>query len=129
MYQSALHFLTPHPLFNEVQNAPRTLLESPQSAVAQAGEQLSKWSVDFDGKGDCLKATFEFTSHADAVQKITWLHDAQEICDHHTSFTLKDFSAIDITLVTHEPRWGVTSKDICMAKLIQCYFTKGQLSE
>ncbi|MEN9811204.1 MAG: hypothetical protein RLZZ488_2771 [Pseudomonadota bacterium] len=120
-------FSRPHALFLNVQNAPRTLIEDPKSALIASGGQLSAWKVERDQHGFCLQATFQFKDHGDAVNKMKWLHDAQEICDHHTSFTLRDFASVDILLVTHEPRWGVTEKDLTMAKLLQEYFLKGHL--
>ncbi|MEY3903500.1 MAG: hypothetical protein RL189_2806, partial [Pseudomonadota bacterium] len=120
-------FSRPHAMFLDIQKAPRTLIEDPKTALAAAGSQLSAWKVERDQHGFCLQATFQFKDHFDAVNKMKWLHDAQEICDHHTSFTLRDFAAVDVLLVTHEPRWGVTEKDLTMAKLLQEYFLKGQL--
>ena len=58
---------------------------------------------------------------------MNWLHDAQETADHHTSLILKDFATVEITLVTHEPRWGITQKDLAFAKAIQAFFTFGKL--
>lgn len=127
MRDTTLKFARPHKLFIDVQDAPRTLIENPNNTVADEGQELSAWKVEQDEHGFCLRASFSFANHAEAVEKIKWLHDAQEICDHHTSFTLKNFSTIDIELVTHEPRWGVTQKDLTMAKLLQCYFLKGSL--
>lgn len=120
-------FSRPHAMFLDVQKAPRSLIEDPESALTSAGSHLSAWKVKRDQHGYCLQATFQFKDHGDAVSKMKWLHDAQEICDHHTSFTLRDFSAVDVLLVTHEPRWGVTEKDLTMAELLQEYFLKGQL--
>lgn len=120
-------FALPHSLFKAVQDAPRTLIDHPHEALKLEAEQLSAWTVEEEGLGFCLKALFKFSSHEDAVNKLKWLHDAQEICDHHTSFDLRDFDSIEITLVTHEPRRGVTHKDLTMAKLLQTYFVKGQL--
>jgi glutathione S-transferase/pterin-4a-carbinolamine dehydratase len=127
MRETTLKFAHPHRLFKAVQEAPRSLIENPVAAVKAENEYLSAWAVEKDEHGFCLRATFKFNSHADAVSKVKWLHDAQEICDHHTSFTLRDFTSIEILLVTHEPRWGVTQKDLTMAKLLQTYFVKGQL--
>lgn len=127
MRETTLKFAHPHPLFVDVQTAPRDLIDNPQAAVNAAGELLSAWTVERDQHGYCLKMALSFKSHAEAVEKLKWLHDAQEICDHHTSFKVIDFTNIEITLVTHEPRWGVTQKDLTMAKLLQQYFTKGQL--
>ena len=127
MRESTLKFAHPHRLFKAVQDAPRSLIENPAEAVNAENENLSLWTVEKDKRGYCLKATFKFKSHSDAVNKVKWLHDAQEICDHHTSFTLRDFSTIEILLVTHEPRWGVTQKDLTMAKLLQTYFVIGKL--
>ncbi|NBW82679.1 hypothetical protein EBR21_13085, partial [bacterium] len=129
MRETTLRFAKPHPLFIEVQNAGRTLLEDPRPRVKDAGSTLSSWTVDRDAHGFCLSAKFNFKTHTEAVEKMKWLHDAQEICDHHTSFTLRDFTSIEITLVTHEPRWGVTEKDFAMAKLVQVYFSKGSLPQ
>ncbi|MEN9826059.1 MAG: hypothetical protein RI953_1804 [Pseudomonadota bacterium] len=129
MRETTLRFSKPHPLFIEVQSASRSLLEDPRPIVKDAGAALSSWSVDRDSHGFCLSSKFNFKTHAEAVEKLKWLHDAQEICDHHTSFTLRDFTSIEINLVTHEPRWGVTEKDFAMAKLIQVYFTKGSLPQ
>lgn len=129
MRETTLRFSKPHPLFIEVQSASRSLLEDPRPIVKDAGAALSSWSVDRDSQGFCLSSKFNFKTHAEAVEKLKWLHDAQEICDHHTSFTLRDFTSIEINLVTHEPRWGVTEKDFAMAKLIQVYFTKGSLPQ
>lgn len=127
MRDTTLKFARPHKLFLDVQNAPRTLIENPNNAVANESQDLSSWKVERDDHGYCLRASFSFASHTEAVEKIKWLHDAQEICDHHTSFQVKNFTTIDIELVTHEPRWGVTQKDLTMAKLLQCYFLKGSL--
>lgn len=127
MRSATLRFTQPHPLLQEVITAPRTLLENPEEQLKRAGEPLSFWSVRHDGQGYCLLAKFSFPNHNDAVTKTKWLHDAQETTDHHTSFTLRDFSTLEITLVTHEPRWGVTQKDLAFAKAIQTFFTLGKL--
>lgn len=124
--QSVLAFSTPHPLLAECIAAPRTLIDNPQADVSGTQNELSCWRVEHDGQGFCLKATFEFASHNDAVEKISWLHDAQETTDHHTSITLRDFQSADITLVTHEPHWGVTRKDLALAKAIQAHFNGTQ---
>ncbi|MFZ9519930.1 MAG: glutathione S-transferase N-terminal domain-containing protein [Silvanigrellaceae bacterium] len=129
MRETTLRFARPHALFIDVQNASRTLMDDPRPQVKNAGEALSSWSVDRDSHGFCLSATFNFKTHAEAVERMNWLHDAHEICDHHTSFLLRDFTSIEISLVTHEPRWGVTEKDFAMAKLIQAYFNKGSLTK
>ncbi|MEY4065568.1 MAG: hypothetical protein RIR26_1776 [Pseudomonadota bacterium] len=120
-------FLKPHALLADVIAAPRTLLENPQAEVKRCGDTLSAWSVHHDGQGYCLTTKFTFPDHNDAVNKMMWLHDAQETADHHTAFILKDFATLDITLVTHEPRWGVTQKDLAFAKAIQTFFTFGKL--
>lgn len=120
--QSVLAFSAPHPLLSDCFVAPRTLIDDPQAAVSSAQSELSCWRVEHDGKGFCLRATFEFATHSEAVRKITWLHDAQETTDHHTSITLRDFQSAEITLVTHEPDWGVTRKDLALAKAIQANF-------
>lgn len=127
MRETTLKFARPHQLFVDVQNAPRDLIENPQATVDAAGDSLSAWKVKRDQHGYCLQMNLTFKSHAEAVEKLKWLHDAQEICDHHTSFKVADFSKLELTLVTHEPRWGVTQKDLTMAKLLQQYFIKGQL--
>ena len=127
MRETTLKFAIPHPLFKAVQEAPRLLIENPEPVIKAFGDELSAWTVERDNNGYYLRAHFTFQTHSDAVSKIKWLHDAQEICDHHTSFVLRDFANLEITLVTHEPRWGVTQKDVTMAKLLQTYFIKGQL--
>lgn len=127
MRSAALRFTQPHRLLQEVITAPRTLLENPEEQLKIVGEPLSLWRVRHDGQGYCLSAKFLFSNHSDAVNKIRWLHDTQETTDHHTSFTLRDFSTLEITLVTHEPRWGVTQKDLALAKAIQTFFTLGKL--
>ncbi len=127
MRETTLKFAIPHSLFKAVQEAPRLLIENPEPVIKALGDELSAWTLERDQHGYCLRAHFTFPTHSDAVTKIKWLHDAQEICDHHTSFVLRDFTNLEITLVTHEPRWGVTQKDVTMAKLLQTYFIKGQL--
>ncbi len=116
-------FCLPDSLLSNCINAPRTLLKSQQSAVKDEDGSLSQWRVEHDGKGFCLKAKFEFKSHADAVAKLSWLHDAQETTDHHTSFSMHDFQYAEITMVTHEPQWGISEKDLALAKAIQSHFS------
>lgn len=127
MKLSALKFLTPHALLQDVIDAPRSLIEAPETAIAQAGKALSHWKVEKDAKGNCLRAKFKFASHSDALEKLIWLNDAQETTDHHTSLVMHDFQSLDIILVTHEPKWGITQKDFAFALALQAYFTEGQL--
>lgn len=124
---STQRFLNPHPLLQAVIDAPRELIENPTSYLADNKEKLSAWTLERDDQGFCLSAKFTFKDHADALNKLNWLHDAQETSDHHTSLIVRDFQSIEITLVTHEPRWGVTRKDLAMASAIQAYFTEGRL--
>lgn len=124
---SLSRFLNPHPLLQKVIDAPRTVIDNPTDVVSQAGSELSAWSVAHDGKGYCLKAQFNFNSHPDAVDKLNWLHNAQETSDHHTSFVMRDFQNAEIILVTHEPKWGISEKDLALARAIQTYFIQGKL--
>jgi len=126
--RSSLHrFLNPHPLLQGVIEAPRVVIENPEEVVSKAGDALSSWKIMHDGKGFCLKANFTLKSNSDAVEKLSWLHDAQETSDHHTSLVLRDFQNIEITLVTHEPKWGVSQKDLALARAIQTFFIQGKL--
>lgn len=124
---SLIRFLNPHPQLQAVIDAPRAIIEDPSSALIEAGSSMSKWTISHDGKGYCLKANFHFKAHGETVDKLTWLHNAQETSDHHTSITMRDFQDVEITLVTHEPRWGVSQKDLALARAIQTYFVEGKL--
>jgi len=125
--ETTRRFITPHPLLKSVIDAPRSLIGNPTNVLSAQSAALNEWTLEHDGQGQCLKAKFLFKNHSDAVNKLKWLHDTQETTDHHTSFILRDFAHIEITLVTHEPKWGVTEKDLALAKAIQAYFTEGQL--
>ena len=74
-----------------------------------------------------MKGHFRFKNHSEALSKLNWLHDAQETTDHHTSIVMRDFQESEIIMVTHEPKWGVTQKDVALAIAIQAFFTEGQL--
>lgn len=121
--KSVEDFASPSALLTECIKAPRTLLENQKSVVNENKDSLSQWRVEHDGQGFCLKATFRFKTHAEAVAQLNWLHDAQETTDHHTSITMHDFQRAEITMVTHEPRWGITEKDLALAKAIQQQFS------
>ena len=127
MRSTTLRFLTPHPLLQDAINAPRTLLENPKATLEAAGQKLSSWKIEHDGQGFCLKGHFRFKNHSEALSKLNWLHDAQETTDHHTSIVMRDFQESEIIMVTHEPKWGVTQKDVALAIAIQAFFTEGQL--
>lgn len=127
MRSAMLRFLTPHQLLLDAINAPRTLLDNPNSALEAAGQKLSSWKIEHDGQGFCLKGQFRFKTHAEAMSKLNWLNDAQETADHHTSIVMRDFQESDIILVTHEPKWGVTQKDVALAIAIQAFFNEGKL--
>ena len=127
MRSTTLRFLSPHQLLQDAINAPRTLLENPKATLDAAGQKLSSWKIEHDAQGFCLKGKFRFKNHADALSKLNWLHDAQETSDHHTSIVVRDFQESEIILVTHEPKWGVTQKDVALAIAIQAFFNEGQL--
>lgn len=124
---SLSRFLNPHPLLQAVIDAPRIVIDNPKERVSESGSELSFWNVEHDGKGFCMKAVFRFNSNSDAIQKLTWLHDSQETSDHHASVVMRDFQEAEITLVTHEPKWGISQKDVALARAIQTFFTRGKL--
>jgi glutathione S-transferase/pterin-4a-carbinolamine dehydratase len=121
--KSVEDFSTPSALLSDCISAPRTLLKDQKNAISNAADSLSLWKVEHDGKGFCLKTKLEFKSHAEAVAMLNWLHDAQETTDHHTSFSMHDFQYAEITMVTHEPEWGISEKDLALAKAIQHQFS------
>ena len=121
--KSVKDFSLPDELLSNCINAPRTLLKNQQTAVSDSGDSLSHWRVEHDGKGFCLKAKFDFKTHAEAIACLNWLHDAQETTDHHTSISMQDFQFAEITMVTHEPQWGISEKDLALAKAIQKHFS------
>ncbi|MEY2986532.1 MAG: hypothetical protein RJB13_53 [Pseudomonadota bacterium] len=120
---SVVNFSLPDTLLSNCINAPRTLLKNQQTAVSESNGSLTQWRVEHDGKGYCLKAKFDFKSHSEAVAFLSWLHDAQETTDHHTSISMYDFQFAEITMVTHEPQWGISEKDLALAKAIQNFFS------
>ena len=113
-----------------VQNASRHLVDGLEQRVAQlnsafvASHPRTKadtqpvWQLGSAARGAFLHARFKFADVNDAVAAVQVVAQIQESADHHTSFKFHDFATLDLTLCTHEPKWGVSEKDFAMASLL-----------
>lgn len=132
LVQAMKTFVLPEAGVQQVKDASRTLLapETLESRVQALNAQIPKatkglvslnspvWSIGHDSKGPFLHARFGFNAASDALDAIQTLAIVQETADHHTACRFENFSTLELTLCTHEPKWGITEKDFALASVL-----------
>jgi glutathione S-transferase/pterin-4a-carbinolamine dehydratase len=134
----ALHkWVTPTEGIQKVKKASRTLLPHPETALQQFNAEISHkgsgaielvgspgWQLKRAEKGPQLEAQFQFSHYDHALWAIRKLCDIQETSDHHTAFQLHDFRTLFVQICTHEPQWGVSEKDLELARCLTQTFSE-----
>jgi pterin-4a-carbinolamine dehydratase len=73
------------------------------------------WTLGHSANGDHLEATYAWKHWKMGIKVLSALLNLQEDSDHHSDFTLKQ-DLLDLKLCTHEPKWGISYKDIAFAE-------------
>lgn len=125
-------FMTPDPLILAVKKASRNLLENPVESIEKLNAHLATtargsktnalssplWSLGKTPRGPIMMAHFEFCDRPTALAAAGFICETEETTDHHANTQQEDFKRLKISICTHEPHWGITQKDIALARVL-----------
>lgn len=125
--QALIGFAFPSPDVEAIRSASRNLLDEDSrkaaalplaGAVQHEGIAFSGWRLEHDAKGPLLRASYRFPTPRRALDALEALHDMQDTADHHAASKLQDIATLELEICTHEPKWGLSGKDIALAHAI-----------
>jgi glutathione S-transferase len=127
-------FAEPEEAVRSIQRASRALVSNPEEQCAALNQHVATlsprtvrpegaantplWTLIQGEKGPHIHARFRLPTYNEMLQALELLTALQETTDHHTAFVLEGYHALDITLCTHEPVWGLSGKDFSMAQTL-----------
>lgn len=74
------------------------------------------WKQAQNTSGPFITCQIQFENDEQVLKAVSSLCELQESSNHHSSFTLNDFSTLTIEVCTHQPKWGVTEMDFAFAE-------------
>jgi len=117
-----------------VLKASRAILPNPEESCAALNQALASlkprniqpeeaspmplWKVMRTSKGPHIQARFRIPTYAETQVALETITALQETADHHTQFVIEGYHALDVSVCTHEPVWGLSEKDFTMAHVL-----------
>ncbi len=109
----------------KIKNAARSLIQNLDAALEQLNNNIKRpdnkkiiWTLNSNTQGPFISTKFKFDHYKQALAAIDILCDLQETSDHHTNFSLDNFSELKVEICTHQPKWGVTEMDLAFAEVL-----------
>ncbi len=109
----------------KIKNSSRNLIQNLDSAIEQLNNNIKRpdhkqiiWTLSSNEYGPYISTKFKFAHYKQALTALDILCDLQETSDHHTNFSLDNFSELKVEICTHQPKWGVTEMDLAFAEVL-----------
>lgn len=115
LVKAAKHFGVSSDSLQTVIDAPRSLVEKPD---VNELNKTGQWVIQQGAKGPNLFTKLEFASWQAAAVAFKKLQDVCDTVDHHVDLNIKNMTSFEISLCTHEPKWGVSEKDFALARVL-----------
>ncbi|MES2615053.1 MAG: 4a-hydroxytetrahydrobiopterin dehydratase [Bdellovibrionota bacterium] len=106
-------------VIDRIKNSSRELAVNVNEELTKLNSKCRniEWKLGKREQGNYIHAIFHFQNSDIALKAVHLLNEMQKAANHHTTFTLENFSSLKIELCTHQPKYGVTEVDLAFAEI------------